>query len=54
MMPTAALATASARIEANDLYSQLSMQPDATLFHRQAFAASLSDIFQRKSGRRRH
>lgn len=54
MVPAAALATTSARIEANDLYSQLSMQPDATLFHRQAFAASLSDIFQRKSGRRRH
>ena len=54
MMPAAALAPASARIEANDLYSQLSMQPDATLFHRQAFAASLSDIFQRDSGRRQN
>ena len=52
MVRAAVLATASARIKANDLYSQLSMQPDATLFHRQAFAASLSDIFQRKSGRR--
>ena len=54
MVPAAALATASARIEANDLYSQMSMQPDAILFHRQAFAASLSNIFQRRSGRRRH
>ena len=54
MVPAAALATASARIETNDLYSQPSMQPDATLFHRQVFAASLSVIFRRKSGRRRH
>ena len=54
VVPAAALANASAHIEAGDLYSQLSMQPDASLFHRQAFAASLSDIFQRKSGRRQN
>ena len=54
VVPAAALATASAPTEADDLYVRMSMQPDATLYHRQTFAASLSDIFQRKPGRRQN
>ena len=53
MVPAAALAPASSCIEARDLYSQMSLHPDASLFHRQAFAASLSEIFQRRLGSRR-
>lgn len=38
-----------AAIDAPDLYGQLCMEESASLFHQQAFAASLSNIFQRET-----
>lgn len=38
-----------AAIDAPDLYTQLCMEESASLYHRQAFAASLSNIFQHET-----
>ena len=46
------IAQASTEMHAPDLYGQLCMEESASQYHRQGFAASLSNIFQRPSGSR--